>query len=102
MIGYVFISKIIKYDIYLEYSILKEYRGKGLGKLLLSEISNYLIDNYNIKSIMLDIDPSNVPSIMTAVSCGYIADDEEYISRNMNGKILYRIDNYNYINKRKK
>lgn len=102
LIGYIFISKLIKDDIYLEYSILKEYRGKGLGKMLLSEISNYLMDNYNIKSIVLDIDPSNIPSIMTAVSCGYMVDEDEYIERNMNGKILYRIDNYNYVNKRKK
>ena len=102
LIGYVFISKLIKDDLYLEYSILKDYRGKGFGKLLLNEVSIYLIDNYNIKSIVLDIDPSNTPSIMTAVSCGYIADEEEYIERNMNGKILYRIDNYNYVNKRKK
>ena len=27
---------------------------------------------------------------------------EEYIKRGMNGKILYRLDNYNYINKRRK
>jgi len=101
-VGYVFISKIIRDDVYLEYSIIKDYRGKKLGKLILNEVSDYLIDNYNIKSINLDIDPSNVSSVMTAVSCGYVADEEEYIQRNMNGKILYRMDNYKYVNKRKK
>ena len=60
------------------------------------------MDNYNIKSISLDIDPSNLPSISTALSVGYVVDDEEYINRGMEGKILYRMDNYNYINKRKK
>ena len=60
------------------------------------------MENYNIKSIILDIDPSNVPSVMTAISSGYMEDEEEYLNRNMNGKMLYRIDNYNYVNKRKK
>lgn len=102
IVGYIFISKIIRDEIFLEYSIIKSYREKKIGKLLLSDVTNYLLDNYNIKSIVLDIEPSNVPSIMTAVSCGYMLDDEEYVQRNMNGKILYRMDNFNYINKRKK
>lgn len=102
LFGYVFISKKIKDDIFLEYSIIKDCRGKGLGKVLLEEVSDYLMSNYNIKSITLDIDPSNVASVMTALSCGYMEDDEEYLKRNMSGKILYRIDNFNYINKRKK
>ncbi len=100
--GYVFISKLIKDEMFLEISILKEYRGKGLGKILLEEVSEYIISNYNVKSIILDIDPSNIASVMTALSCGYMEDEDEYLKRNMNGKILYRMDNYNYINKRKK
>lgn len=102
VVGYVFISKRIKDEIFLEYSLSSKYRGKGYGKILLDEVSFYLMDNYNIKSISLDIDPSNLPSISTALSVGYVVDDEEYINRGMEGKILYRMDNYNYINKRKK
>ena len=60
------------------------------------------MNNCNVKSIVLDIDPSNIPSIMTAISAFYIEDEDEYLERNMNGKILYRIDNANYVNKRKK
>ena len=101
-VGYIFISKVIKDEIFLEYSVIKKYRGKGIGKMILGEVSDYLLDNYNLKSVILDIDPSNVPSVMTAISCGYIEDDIEYLNRNMNGKILYRRDNYSYINKRKK
>lgn len=82
--------------------MLKEYRGKKYEKLILSEVSNYLFENYNIKTISLDIEPSNIASIRTALSCGYIPDEDEYLSRNMNGKILYHLDNYNYINKRRK
>ena len=102
IVGYIFISKIIKDEIFLEYSIIKGYRGKKIGKLLLSDVSNYIMENYNIKSILLDIEPSNIPSLITAVNCGYFVDDDDYLKRDMNGKILYRMDNYNYVNKRKK
>lgn len=101
-IGYVFISKRIRDEIFLEYSLINEFRGKGYGKLVLSEVSNYLFSNYNIKSITLDIDPSNMASIMTAVSVGFDVLEDDYLERNMNGKILYRIDNYNYVDKRKR
>ena len=60
------------------------------------------MNKHNIRSIVLDIDPSNLSSIGTALSVGYQIDEEEYINRNMEGKILYRLDNYNYINKRRK
>ena len=97
-----FISKRVNDEIFVEYSIVNEFRGKGYGKLVLSEVSEYLFNNYNIKSISLDIEPSNIASIMTAVSVGYIENEEEYMKRNMCGKVLYRMDNYNYVNKRKK
>lgn len=101
-IGYFFISKRIKDEVFLEYSLINKFKGKGYGKLMLSEVSEYLFNNYNIKSITLDIEPSNLPSVMTAVSVGYTVDEDDYLERNMNGKILYRMDNYNYVNKRKK
>lgn len=102
IVGYMFISKKINDEVYLESSLLKEYRGKKYGRIILNDVSNYLMNEYNIRSIVLDIDPSNTPSIRTAISCGYEIDEEEYLKRNMSGKILYRLDNYNYINKRKK
>lgn len=102
IVGYMFISKKINDEVYLESSLLKEYRGKKYGRIILNDVSNYLMNEYNIRSIVLDIDPSNMPSIRTAISCGYEIDEEEYLKRNMSGKILYRLDNYNYINKRKK
>lgn len=102
IVGYMFISKNISDEVYLESSLLKEYRGKKYGKLILNDVSNYLMNEYNIRSLILDIDPSNIPSIRTAISCGYEIDEEEYLKRNMSGKILYRLDNYNYINKKRK
>lgn len=102
IIGYIFVSKKINDEIFLEYSILKKYRGKKYSTIILNEISNYLMNKHNIRSIVLDIDPSNLSSIRSALSAGYQIDEEEYINRNMEGKILYRLDNYNYINKKRK
>lgn len=102
IVGYIFISRKILDEIFIEYSLLKEYRGNGYAKIILNNVSNYLMNEYNIKSISLDIDPSNISSIRTAIGAGYEIDEEEYIKRNMTGKVLYRLDNYNYVNKRRK
>ena len=48
IIGYVYFSPISNYRLYIEYSILKEERKKGYGKLLLEESTNYILENYNI------------------------------------------------------
>ena len=102
IVGYMFISKKINDEVFLESSLLKEHRGKKYAGVILNDVSNYLMEEHNIKSIVLDIDPSNIASIRTALSSGYELDEEEYMKRNMSGKILYRLDNYNYINKRRK
>ena len=93
IVGYMFISKKINDEVFLESSLLKEHRGKRYAKIILNDVSNYLMDEHNIKSIVLDIDPSNISSIRTAVSAGYEIDEEEYIKRGMNGTILYSIAN---------
>ena len=82
-----------------------KYKGK-IGQTAIGTLEIRTYDDgstkYNIKSLVLDIDPSNTPSIRTALSCGYEIDEEEYLKRNMSGKILYRLDNYNYVNKKRK
>ena len=40
VIGYVFISKRVRDEIFLEYSLMKRFRGMGYGKKLLGEVSN--------------------------------------------------------------
>jgi len=102
LVGYMYISKNNLDEVFLESSLFNKYKGRKYGKLILEEVSNYLINEYNLKSLVLDIDPSNMPAIKTALSVGYEIDEEEYMKRGMTGKILYRLDNYNYINKRRK
>ena len=101
VIGYVFISKRVRDEIFLEYSLMKRFRGMGYGKKLLGEVSNYLMSNYNISGIVLDISPSNIASIKTATNVGYVEDVDDYLERHLNGRILYRKDNIYYIDKRK-
>ena len=81
IVGYLYLtakSKVGEY-IYLEMSILKEYRKKHLGRNLLEEITNYIYyENDNLKEIRFSIDRSNVPSMKIAQTCGFYSDDEDY------------------------
>lgn len=94
IIGYLFVSDIQKYKIYIEYSILNKHRKKGFGKLLLSEITDYILENYEVKEIALDIDVSNLPSINLAESCGYYLEDEFDKNTSMNSKEFTYINPY--------
>lgn len=99
-IGYLFISSMINDEVFIEYSVLKEHRQKGYGKKVVNEISDYLFENNNIKSIILDIDPSNKNSMLLASSCGFFFDEEDYESRNYIGKMRFIKESNCYINKR--
>ena len=46
--------------------------GMGYASDLVREVSDYLFVYHNIKSIRLDIDPSNKNSILVANSCGFV------------------------------
>jgi RimJ/RimL family protein N-acetyltransferase len=101
IVGYVFLSGMIKNQIYLEYSVLKEYRKKGLGKYILETVTNYVFENFNnIKQINLDIDPSNEASMKTALSSGYDIDDD-YDKNTINSSKTFICDNRYYIDKNK-
>ena len=101
-VGYLYISSMINDEVYLEYAILKDYRGMGYASDIVREISDYLFQNYNIRSIKLDIDPSNKSSIMVAHACGFMLDDEEYESRNFTGKMKFIKESNCYLSKRRK
>ena len=100
-VGYVFISNNKKDEVFLEYSVLKKIRGKGYGRKIINELSEFLFFNYNIKSVKLDIDPSNKNSIYVAECCGFVLDEEEYEDRNYIGNMVFIKENEYYISKRK-
>ena len=101
-IGYLFISKVVNDEVFLECAILKEHRRKGYAKRILNEISEYLFVNHNIRSIRLDIDPSNKSSMLVASSCGFLLDEDDYESRNYTGKMEFVRESTCYISKRRK
>lgn len=100
-IGYVFISSRIHDEVFLEYAVLKEYRGIGYGSSIIRETSDYLFQNHNIKDIRLDIDPSNKNSINAAEACGYTLDEDEFASRNYTGRMQFVQDSTYYVSKRR-
>lgn len=100
-VGYLFISSNINDKVFLECSILKEFRGMGYGSRVTNEISDYLFEKQNVRSIKLDIDPSNKKSIMAANSCGFFLDEEDYELRNYTGKMKFVKESNCYINKRR-
>ena len=100
-IGYLYISSLIRDEVFLEYAVLKEYRGKGYGSTIIRETSDYLFENHNIRSIRLDIDPSNKNSINAAEACGYTVDEEEFASRNYTGRMQFVKDNEYYMSMHK-
>ena len=101
-IGYVYISNNVKDEVFLELSILKDKRNMGYGSKIINELSDYLFNNYNIRCVKLDIDPSNINSIKTADSCGFLFDEDEYERRDYTGRMVFYKESDCYINKRRK
>ncbi len=101
-VGYAYLSSVHNDEVFLEVSVLKEYRGRKLGKRITNEICDYLFTNHNIKCVKLDIDPSNKVSLISAESCGFVCDEEEYEARNFCGKVVFTKESDCYINKRRK
>lgn len=100
-VGYLFISNRIRDEVFLEYAVLKEYRGMGYGSDIVRQTTDYLFQNHNIKDIRLDIDPSNKNSINTAEACGYTLDEDEFSSRNYTGRMQFVQDSTYYVSKRR-
>ena len=100
-VGYLFISNRIRDEVFLEYAVLKEYRGMGYGSDIVRQTTDYLFQNHNIKDIRLDIDPSNKNSINTAEACGYTLDEDEFASRNYTGRMQFVQDSTYYVSKRR-
>ena len=91
---------MLKDEVFLEYSILKTFRNMGYGSDIVNEVTNYLFEKHNIRSVRLDIDPSNKNSILLATSCGF--EEEEYEKKNFAGKMQFVKESNCYVQKRRK
>ena len=99
IIGYLYLTAKFNNHIYLEMSILKKYRNKKMGSMMLEEITNYLfMNNDDLKEIRLSIDKSNPGSMKSALNANYYYDEDDY----MNDKIDFISSNPYYIDRKNK
>ena len=101
IVGYLYLTAKSKKDsyIYLEMSILKEFRGKHLGRMLLEEITNYIYEkNTDLREIRFSIDRSNTASMVASEAAGFYPDDDDYLNK----KIDFIKNNPYYIEKTRK
>lgn len=70
-IGYINISENSKGENVLCYIVKKQYRNRGFGKIILTSISDYLLENNILSSIQLYISRDNPASSKIARSCGF-------------------------------
>lgn len=84
VVGYVDISNYnyIEDSVYLRCAIDKDFRGKAIGKRLLSELTNYIFDNYSyIGKIRLKIADDNTSSLKVADACGFKWEEKDYYTK---------------------
>lgn len=70
-IGYLYISDDYDGERILAYIIEEKVRGKGLGKIMLTGISDYLFNNSLTSTLKLYINKDNQPGINLALGCGF-------------------------------
>lgn len=96
-VAYIFLSGKSKQVIYFECLVLKDYRNKGVGKYILENMSEYILrNNTDLKEIKLSIDRSNIASMRTAESVGYVCDGDY-----TNEKLDFIMDNPYYVKYKK-
>lgn len=75
--GYMYISNDIEGERELAYIIQEKVRGKGLGTILVTSVSDFLLESYLAYSLKLCVRPDNEAGIKLATRCGFMRMDEE-------------------------
>lgn len=81
IVGYVDVGEYnYKNDsVYLRCAIDEDFRGKAIGRRLLSELTDYIFNNYPfVENIRLKIADDNKASLKVALACGYKWEDKDY------------------------
>lgn len=81
--GYIQISDDISGERTLCYIVQEKLRGKGLGKIMLNSVSDYLLENNLASTLKLCISKSNYVSAKLAMQCGF--EKGNYVGGNMVG-----------------
>ena len=69
-VGYMYVSDEYDGERILAYIIEESVRGKGLGKIMLTSVSDYLFKCCDTSVLKLYINKDNIASINLAISCG--------------------------------
>ena len=84
MIGYLNVSDIVEgrfgNTVSIYYAIKENYRGKGYGKRLVSEVNKWLLENKTVDCIVAQVDTKNINSNYTLTNAGMnkAVEDDEY------------------------
>ena len=70
-VGYMYVSDQYDGERILAYIVEESVRGKGLGKVMLTSVSDYLFKCCDTTSLKLYINNKNQASINLAVGCGF-------------------------------
>lgn len=71
-VGYMHISNDYNGERVLSYIVQKQMRGKGLGKVMLTGVSDYLLDSGLASSVSLFVKHKNLSGNMLALSSGFL------------------------------
>jgi len=74
VVGHIFVDNVIRGSLqagYLGYALAKGYEGKGLMRVSLQNVIEYLFNHENLNRIMANCMPSNIRSIRVLQSLGF-------------------------------
>ena len=83
-IGYLNISDVVDgrlgSTVSIYYAIKENYRGKGYGKRLISEVNKWLLENKTVDCIVAQVDTQNIHSNNTLTNAGMskAVEDDDY------------------------
>lgn len=86
--GYVYISDNYEGQREMAYIIQENVRKKGLGTIMVTSISDFLLSSDLANSVYLFVRPDNVAGIKLATKCGFIRGEEVDNPYNMYSKRL--------------
>jgi RimJ/RimL family protein N-acetyltransferase len=81
-IGYIIFEELTdETSVEISVAILRDYRGQGLGTLLIKNASLFALDVLGYETVVASIMPSNLRSIRAFVKAGYKCDRENSASQ---------------------
>lgn len=71
-------------------ALVKEYRGRNIGKIVLHLLFRHLMNNYNICHIRGEVYSNNIASLRFMEKMDFIRNEAQTKDMKMNGKVIQR------------